>query len=127
MNIVRGDSREWSDDEVQDALRAVYAPPSDESYWRTLERGILSRVTAEGMREWWSYFPGWGRIGIAAAAAILVLSSIAAWHTRAAQARVAYEQLLGTPADLPVLSETGNGEPSATTREATLRYLITHD
>lgn len=127
MKIVRGNGRDWSDDDVRDALRSLYAPPTDDSYWHSLERGVMSRVKTEGMREWWSYFPGWVRVGIAAAAAVVVLSSIASWHTRAAQTRLAYEELLGAPNDLPVLTETLRREPNANSREATLRYLITRD
>jgi hypothetical protein len=127
MKIVRGNGRDWNDDEVRDALQALYAPPSNESYWDTLERSVLARVRAEGARQWWSYFPGWVRIGIAAAAAVLALSSVASWHSRTAQTRMVYDELNGLPADLPVLSETLGNEPNADAREATLRYLITHD
>ena len=40
MKLIHGDGRDWSDDEVQDALRAHYAPPGDDSYWASLERRI---------------------------------------------------------------------------------------
>jgi hypothetical protein len=127
MNIVRGNGREWNDDDVRDALRTLYAPPSDESYWSALERSVLTRVRAEATREWWSHFPGWVRIGLAAAAVVLALSSVVSWQTREAQSRLAYEELNGGSEDLPVLSETLGSEPNANAREATLRYLITHD
>jgi hypothetical protein len=127
MKIVRGDGRDVNDDEVRDALRSLYAPPSEESYWETLERGVMARVRAETAREWWSHFPGWVRIGVAAAAAVLAISSVASWHTRSAQARLAYEELDFTTADLPVLTESLGSEPNESVRDATLRYLITHD
>jgi hypothetical protein len=127
MKVVRGDGREPGDDEVQGALRALYAPPADESYWAALERRIIARVGGEAAREWWSYIPAWSRIGLAAAAAALLVASVAVWQSRTAQARLAYESLIETPEDIPVLSDAVNTEPSARTREATLRYLIAHD
>jgi len=124
MKLVRDDDRDPRDDELHAALRAEYAPPSGESYWALLERRIMARISADGAREWWSYFPAWSRIGLAAAALALAVAGAAAWQTRRAQERVAYRQLLDTPAEFPILTETGTDGPSAKTREATLRYLI---
>ncbi len=126
MKLVRGNGREFSDDDVQQALRELYTPPADESYWSALERRIVAAVGMESPREWWSYYSAWGRLGLSAAAAAVLLVGIASWHTRAAQQRLAYERLLGSPDELPLLSETVGGEGNAQ-REATLRYLITHD
>lgn len=126
MNIVRGDGRESGDEQVQRTLRELYASPSDESYWQTLERRILSAVALETPREWWSYFPGWVRFGLSAAAAAVVVASIAAWHTQAAQARIAAEQIFEYPQEIPILTGEVGGERNAD-REATLRYLITRD
>lgn len=126
MKIVRGQDRAWSDDEAQAALRALYAQPADDSYWASLERRILQAVSLETPREWWSYFPGWVRLGMSVAAGAVLVAGIAAWQTRAAQQRVAYEHLIGTEEELPVLTDIGP-QPSASARAATLRYLITHD
>ena len=126
MNIVRGDGRDFSDDEVNDALRSLYTPPSDESYWSSLERRIMAAVGREKPREWWSWFPGWVRVGMSMAAAAILVAVVASWHTRAAQERVAAERLLGNPQELPILTESVRGERDVQ-REATLRYLITHD
>lgn len=127
MKIVRENGREWSDDELRDALRDVYAPPAGESYWNTLEQRILAVVTSDRPREWWSWFPGWVRIGMSAAAAAALVAGVAAWHTRVAQERLAYEQLIDTPQELPILTEQLGPETSRSARDATLRYLITHD
>jgi hypothetical protein len=86
----------------------------------------MSRILAEGVttREWWSYFRGWARIGIAACIAAAAIASVAAWRTREASNRVAYEELLGLPASAPILTETMGNETTDAKREATLRYLL---
>lgn len=126
MKIVRDDDRDFRDDELHAALGAEYASPAGESYWANLERRILARITAEGRREWWSYFPAWSRVGLAAAALALLVAGVAALETRRAQERVAYQELLDTPSELPIITETSGAAPNARRREATLRYLISH-
>ena len=124
MNIVHDDDRDPRDLEVRAALRQVYAAPAAESYWGSLERRIMARIRAESAREWWSYFPSWVRVGLAAAAAALLVAGFAAWRTRETQEHLAYRQLLDAPVELPLLSEKLQEQPNAKTREATLRYLI---
>ncbi len=126
MKIVRGDGRDPNDDEIQGTLRELYAPPADDSYWTTLERRIMDAVATERAREWWSYFPGWVRVGLTAAAAAALIAALASWQTRDAQQRMAADRLLGPSSDIPLLTESERGERNAE-REATLRYLITHD
>ena len=122
MKLIQGDGHEWTDDEVQRALRARYAAPAD-SYWTGLEPRILERIRAESVREWWSYFPGWVRYGLAAAAAAILVAGVASWQTRAAQERMAYRELIDSPTEVPILSETM--PPPQREREQTLRYLLT--
>lgn len=126
MNIVRGDGRDMRDDEIENALRELYLPPQDDSYWTSLERRIMQAVSVERQREWWSYFPGWVRIGISAAAAAALIAALASWHTRDSQQRMAADRLLGPSSEMPLLTESDRAEPNKE-REATLRYLITHD
>ncbi len=131
MTIVRGDNRERQDDDSRDedvagALRHLYAAPTDDSYWNTLERRIMQAVAAERAREWWSYFPGWVRLGVSAAAAAALVAALASWHTRTTQERMAFEELMGAQNEIPLLTESDRSERSAE-REATLRYLIRHD
>lgn len=125
MNIVR-DDRDPRDDEWHAALRAEFAAPASESYWAMLERRIMARINAEAAREWWSYFPAWSRLGLAAAALALAVAGAAAWQTRKAQERVAYHELLDSPSEFPILTEYSGEGSTARTREATLRYLISH-
>ncbi len=131
MTIVRGDNRDMQDqdprdDDVAHALRAMYAAPTDDSYWNSLERRIMQTVAAERAREWWSYFPGWVRIGVSAAAAAALVAALASWHTTATQERMAIEELMGAQNEIPLLTEFDRGERKAE-REATLRQLIRDD
>ena len=115
MKIVRGDDRDSMDqdprdEEIAGALRALYAAPSDESYWNTLERRIMQTVAAERAREWWSYFPGWVRLGLSVAAAAALVAAVAQWQTRALQERIALEQIMNAQSEIPLLSEFDRGE-----------------
>ena len=123
MNIVHDEDRDPRDDELHAALRVEYSRPADTSYWTFLERRIMARITAEGTREWWSYFTEWSRAGLAAAALALLVAGVAAWQTRKAQDLVAWHELLESPSEMPMIESAG-GE-RASRREATLRYLIT--
>jgi hypothetical protein len=123
MNIVHDDDRDPRDEELHAALRAVYSQPSDGSYWAFLERRIMARITAEGTREWWSYFPAWSRAGLAAAALALLVAGVAAWQTREASQEVAaWHELLESPEEMPMIESAGRERASQ--RDATLRYLI---
>ena len=131
MKIVRGDDRDLmdrdpGDEDLTATLRQLYAAPGDDSYWNTLERRIMQTVAAERAREWWSYFPGWVRIGVSVAAAAALVAAVAQWHTREAQARVALEQIMNAQTEIPLLSEFDRGERGRE-REETLRHLIQHD
>jgi hypothetical protein len=126
MRIVRDNGGDWTDDDVRDALRSLYAAPAEESYWDALERRILTGLRAEGVttREWYSYFRGWMRLGLAAAAVAALVAGIAAYRTRETRERLAYKDLLGTPSTLSILSEPAGNQPNESAREATLRYLL---
>lgn len=123
MNIVHDDDRDPRDDELHAALRLVYHTPSEDSYWAFLERRIMARITSEGAREWWSYFPAWGRAGLAAAALALLVAGVAAWQTGKTQEVAEWHELLETPNEVPIIESAGRERASQ--REATLRYLIT--
>jgi hypothetical protein len=126
MNVGPSDRHSVSDDEVREALRAHYAPPRDVSYWTALERSVMARIQSDSAiaREWWSHFGAWARVGVAAAAAALLIASAAAWRSRVERERMAYRELLDTPSTLPILSETLGSDSTATARNATLRYLL---
>jgi len=92
-----------------------------------MERRILAAVGVEKPREWWSYFPGWVRIGMSVAAGAVIVASVAAWHAREAQEQLAAQRMFGAPDELTILTEFTGPDSSASARAATLRYLITHD
>ena len=120
MITLHDDDRDPRDNELYDALRAEYNQPSGDSYWAFLERRIMGRITSEGAREWWSYFPAWGRAGLAAAALAMLVAGVAAWQTRKAQDVAVWHELLES--EMPIIESAG-GERTKQ-REATLRYLI---
>jgi hypothetical protein len=123
MNIVHDDDRDPRDEELRAALRVEYTSPAESSYWAFLERRIMARITSEGTREWYTYFPAWSRVGLAAAALALAVAGITAWQTRKTQDLVAWQELLESPAEMPMIESAGGERTSR--REATLRYLIT--
>jgi hypothetical protein len=125
MKLIHGDGRDWTDDEVQHALKAHYVAPPDESYWESLERRIVSRLKQDVDQVWWAWFPGWVRFGIAAAAAAAFMAAAVSWQTRAAQERIALTELLGDPSGIPLLTESLEQRPKSE-REKTLRYLLSH-
>jgi hypothetical protein len=122
MNIEHDSDRDFRDDELRTALRVEYAAPAEGSYWAFLERRIMARITSDAAREWWTWFPAWSRAGLAAAALALLVAGVTAWQTRKAQERVAWQELLDTPNEMPVIESAGTDR--ANRREATLRYLI---
>lgn len=122
MIFVPDDEHDPRDEELRTALRVEYGLPVADTYWAFLERRIMARITSE-RREWWSYFPAWSRMGLAAAALALAAAGVAAWQTRKAQDLVAWQELLESPTEMPMIESAG-GERSSR-REATLRYLIT--
>ena len=116
---------EGEDRALREALASHVAPPGDPSYWAGLEARIMARVrAADQVREWWGWFPGWVRYGVAAAAAALLVAAVASWQTRVAQERMAARELFDTPTEIPLLTERVS--PARGDREQTLRYLLTH-
>jgi anti-sigma-K factor RskA len=124
MRIHDGSEHGWPPPEVSEALRSVVSAPQDDSYWHTLERRIMDRIRLDSRREWWSYFPGWVKMGLAAAAVAILVAGITAVRSQANAERMAVEELLGESADIPILTDSRDMGPNASTREATLRYLI---
>lgn len=106
-------------------LRDMYAAPADPDYWTQLESRILSRVRLERTLAWWSHFPDWMRAGLVAATAAIVVAGLIWLQDRRSDQRVAEEQLLQPLIEeVPVLVETMADESNRSTRDATLRYII---
>jgi hypothetical protein len=112
------------DEEVTRGLRAVYAAPGDDAYWRGLEAAILSRLTESASRTlaWWEELDRWMRPALVAAAIVLLAVSVAMFRSHQTEQRMAYEAML-TPTSYPV--ETAVRPVLQGSREATFRYLMT--
>lgn len=60
------------DDALTNELRSIYRAPDGEGYWAALERRIMKAI--EEQEAWWTVPERWVRIGIAAAAAALLIA-----------------------------------------------------
>ncbi|MCC7195771.1 MAG: hypothetical protein IT356_09470 [Gemmatimonadaceae bacterium] len=60
------------DDALTAALRAIYRKPAGEAYWAALEARIMARIA--DAEAWWTVPDRWLRVGLAAAAAALILA-----------------------------------------------------
>ena len=111
------------DDEVTRGLRAIYAAPEDDSFWRSLEARVLSGLTrTTSSLGWWDELDRWMRPAVVAAAVILVATGIAMFRAQQVDHEETYEAML-TPTSLPV--ETAVRPVLQEHREATFRYLMT--
>lgn len=110
------------DEDVTNALRALYAAPRDESYWSGLETRILSRLTGTPTIAWWEELHRWMRPALAAAAVVLLAAGVAVVRAYQVQREATYEAML-TPTTLPV--ETAVRPVLQEHRDATFRYLMT--
>jgi hypothetical protein len=111
------------EDDLTNALRSIYAPPADESYWSDLAQRIMARVSSEGDGDaWWQPFARLARVGVLAAGVALAIASIALTRDRTAEPSLAYETLSDMPR--PSLLQIAIEPDVNSEREATLRYVI---
>lgn len=111
------------EDDLTSALRRMYAPPADESYWSDLAQRIMTRIANENEGDvWWQPFARLARVGVLAAGVALAVASIALTRDRAADARLAYEPIIDTPRAAPL--QIAIEQDVSSEREATLRYVI---
>ena len=107
------------DDDLTRALRQLYAAPTDETYWSTLERRIMARVVQE---EWWLPLAAWVRVGVVAAGLALAVASLTFIRSHQAEAQIAYQTVIETARTAPLQMATESG--TASERDAVLRYVI---
>ena len=111
------------EDDLTSALRRMYAPPADESYWSDLAQRIMTRIANENEGDvWWQPFARLARVGVLAAGVALAVASITLTRDRAADARLAYEPIIDTPRAAPL--QIAVEQDVSSEREATLRYVI---
>ena len=114
-----------ADPDVVRALRRVYAPPRDDSYWAALESRILSRLVDGAYRiDWFDELDRWMRPALVAAAVVLLASGIALFRQIQVEQQTAYEAML-TPAPSALPVETAVRPVLQESRETTFRYLMT--
>lgn len=116
---------DWADDTTMRTARELYRSSAGDLYWRGLESRIMARITA-AQAEWWSFFGGWVRVGLAAAAVAAVIAGAALARTRDAQARIAYEAAMEAASGVPVAGPVSARASGRDTREATLRYVMSY-
>lgn len=125
MRIENGTPTESPDERVTQALREIYAPPAAPSYWAQLESRIMERIASAGdSAEWWSFFGGWVRIGLAAAVLAGVLAGTALMRARQTQERLAYEAVMESASVIPVAGPALANGSERRARDATLRSII---
>lgn len=113
---------EGGDEEIARGLRALYAAPADDAYWRGLEARILARLHDVPAIAWWDELDRWMRPALVAAAVALIAVGVALFRQHQMDNDVAYEAML-TPTPVPV--ETAVRPMLQERREGTFRYLMT--
>ena len=86
---------------VVGAMRTLYAPPREASYWSALESRIMAQVAQTSMVTWWQVLDRWVRAELVAAAAVLVVVGALMMHANATELRVAYDAVIA-----PAMTET---------------------
>jgi hypothetical protein len=108
------------DDEVVRGLRSLYAAPAGDAYWNELEARIMARV-ADVELGWWTELDRWVRPALAAAAVLLLAAGVAMFRARQAEADIAAENMLSSPA-VPV--STAIRPALQDDHEARIRFLF---
>jgi hypothetical protein len=109
------------DEQITKGLRAIYAAPSGDDYWRGLHARILSRLTEPESIQWWDELNQWVRPALVAAAILLLATGVALFRSYQVDQEYAYEAML-TPTTLPVETAV---RPVLRGREGTFRYIMT--
>ena len=111
--------------ELTSALRAMYAAPSDESYWDSLEARILAHVARGGadVQGWWSAMTDLARPALAAAAVLIFVAGAAVMHSRQLEARDAYASVISAA---PPSIETAARTASVGDGDAVINYIMSH-
>lgn len=112
------------DTELTNALRALYAAPTEESYWDALESRILAHVArGDENTVWWAELAEMERPGLAAAAAIILAASLALVHSRQLEVSSAYASVI-SPA--PSTIEPATRAAAVGDGDAAIHVLISH-
>jgi hypothetical protein len=110
------------DAELTNALRALYAAPTDDRYWDSLEARILAHIARvdEGTR-WWGELVDMVRPGLVAAAALILAATLAMVRSQQLETRSAYASVI-SPA--PAAIEPTSRAASIGDGDVAIRYLL---
>jgi hypothetical protein len=109
------------DDDLTRELRAIYAAPSDPSWWAGLEQRINARIDAALIAdEWWTVPDRWLRVGLVAAGFAVIVAGALIMRSQTQVARMAYETVVD-PASIDILEVAERGK--LTEQQARLRVL----
>ena len=108
-------------DELTRELRAIYAAPSDASWWAGLERRINARIDAAvDADEWWTVPERWLRVGLLAAGIAVIVAGALVMRSQTQVARMAYQTVVD-PATIDILEVAQRGR--MTEQQARLRVF----
>ena len=112
------------DRQLTDMLRALYAAPTDDGYWASLEARILAHV-ARGVAYpvWYRELPDLLRPGLLAAAGLMLAASLAMLHSRRVEALSAYASVISPGA--AVLDAASRGS-AAGDGDAAMHFILSH-
>ncbi len=109
------------DDDLTRELRAIYAAPTDETWWTGLEQRINARLDAAvAADEWWSVPDRWLRVGLLAAGFAVIVAGALIMRAQTQVSRMAYETVVD-PASIDVLEVAERDK--LTEAQARLRIL----
>jgi hypothetical protein len=109
------------DDDLTRELRAIYAAPSDASWWAGLEQRINARIDAAVIAdEWWTVPERWMRVGLIAAGFAVIVAGAMVVRSQMQVSRMAYQTVVD-PASIDLL-EVARGN-KMTEQQARLRIL----
>jgi hypothetical protein len=109
------------DDDLTRELRAIYAAPTDPSWWAGLEHRINARLDAAAAAdEWWTVPDRWLRVGLIAAGFAVIVAGAMLMRSQAQARSMAYETVVD-PATPDILEVAERGK--LTEQQIRLRVL----
>ena len=110
------------DDDLTRELRAIYAAPTDGTWWAGLEQRINARIDAAvAADEWWTVPDRWLRVGLMAAGFAVIVAGAMVLRSQTQQAtRMAYQTIVD-PATIDLLEVAERDK--LTPQQITLRAL----
>jgi hypothetical protein len=109
------------DDDLTRELRAIYAAPSDASWWAAFENRVNARIDAAvAADEWWTVPERWLRVGLMAAGVAVIVAGALIMRSQTQVARMAYETVVG-PSSIDIFEVSERGK--LTEQQAALRVL----